>query len=534
MIKLNNFQEYKLIAIVSLLYTLFYNYTFFKHVTQVFEFSGINIIYTLSLGINLFLFIFFLFSIFASKYTTKPLLIFTVVVSAFSAYFMNTYNAIIDDTMYQNILQTNFNESLDLFSFKLILYIVFLAIIPSIFIYKYEINYQSFTFELKKRIKVLLITLLLMATIILSFSAFYTSFLRGHKDLKYYANPTFWLYSVTRYYRKNYFAQEIIVKPLGTDAAIHEEDEEDEKKELIIMVVGEATRADHFSLNGYERKTNPLLEQEDILNFSKMRSCGTTTAVSVPCMFSIYPKDDYSYKKGVSTENLLDVLSHTDYISILWRDNNSDSKGVALRVPYEDYKNPETNTICDIECRDEGMLVGLDKYIEKQKDKDIFIVLHQMGNHGPSYYKRYPQKFEQFTPVCKTNQLEECSVEELRNAYDNGILHTDSFLTDVINFLKPYSKDYETAMIYMSDHGESLGENNLYLHGIPYFMAPDSQTHVASVMWFGDDIKKEFDMKKLQKIKDTELSQDNLFHSILGLFEVETEIYDKNLDIFTK
>ena len=249
-------------------------------------------------------------------------------------------------------------------------------------------------------------------------------------------------------------------------------------------------------------------------------------------MFSIFGKADYDYKKGISTENILDVLKHTNDIQILWRDNNSDSKGVALRVDFEDFRTSKTNTICDEECRDEGMLVGLDKYIEKNKDKDILIVLHQMGNHGPAYYKRYPKEFEKFTPVCKSNQLEDCTKEEVSNGYDNAILYTDYFLSKVINFLKPYSNNYETAMLYMSDHGESLGENGLYLHGLPYFMAPDEQKHIGSLMWFGGkDIKEDIDIEKLSTYKDETFSQDNLFHTLLGLFEVDTKVYKKEMDI---
>lgn len=264
-----------------------------------------------------------------------------------------------------------------------------------------------------------------------------------------------------------------------------------------------------------------------------MSSCGTSTAHSVPCMFSVDTKKSYDYKRGISNENVLDVLTHTKEVNVLWRDNNSDSKNVALRVQYEDYKSSKLNTICeeDGECRDEGMLVGLDEYIKKSSNKDILIVLHQMGNHGPAYYKRYPKRFEQFTPVCKTNQLEKCTQEEVSNAYDNAILHTDWFLSEVINFLKPYSSTHETAMIYMADHGESLGENGLYLHGLPYFMAPDTQTHIASLMWFGDGLKKELDMEKLSQFASKPFSQDNLFHTLLGLFEVETDVYQPTLDI---
>ena len=296
------------------------------------------------------------------------------------------------------------------------------------------------------------------------------------------------------------------------------------------MVVGEAVRADRLSLNGYTRQTTPLLQREDIIKFPEMYSCGTSTAVSVPCMFSIFTRDEYSDNNMKSQENLLDVLHHAG-VNILWRDNNSDSKGTALRVPYEDYKSPSRNPICDVECRDEGMLVGLQEYIDRTKYGDILIVLHQMGNHGPAYFKRYPKEFEKFTPVCKTNQLEECSREEIGNAYDNAVLYTDYFLSKVISLLKQNEKSFESAMVYISDHGESIGENNLYLHGLPYFMAPDSQKHVGAILWFGNGFK--IDNKALKE-KSTEIfSQDYLFHTILGLLEVDTSIYDKTLDILS-
>ncbi len=447
---------------------------------------------------------------------------------------MDTYSVVIDSEMIRNAMQTNLNESLDLFSWKLVVYVLLLGAVPSLIIYKIKIEKRTFKQELIAKTKALGFSLLVIVVLLLSFSKFYTSFFREHKPLRYHVNPIYWIYSIGKYTNATFNSGPIIVKPLGEDAKIIHEGGLGKVKspELIIMVVGEAARADRFSLNGYERETNPLLKKEDIVNFSDVHSCGTATAQSVPCMFSVFDRTDYDHEKGITTENVIDVLKHTGFVNILWRDNNSDSKGVALRVDFEDYRTPKTNTMCDgDECRDEGMLVGLDAYIKKHKGEDILIVLHQMGNHGPAYYKRYPKEFEKFTPVCKTNQLEECTQEEVSNAYDNAILYTDYFLSKVINFLKPYSKDYETAMIYMSDHGESLGENGLYLHGMPYLIAPEAQKHIASVMWFGGEMKKDIDIKKLNAYKDKEFSQDNLFHTLLGIFEVESKVYDKNKDI---
>ncbi len=527
--------QYKLILISALFFTAFYNISFFTNILKVYPFESTNILYVSSIAILLISFIVFLFTLFSSKYTTKPILIITLFVSAFTAYFMDTYHVVIDDSMIRNSMQTNLSESSDLFSLKLVVYVILLGLLPSYFVYKTDIEYKSFKNEFFSKIKTIILSLAIILIIAFSFSKFYTSFFREHKPLRYHVNPIYWIYSVGKYINTTFNNGPIIVKPIGEDAKINEEAHHDaiDKTELIIMVVGEAARANRFSLNGYEKETNPLLKKEEIINFSNMYSCGTSTAESVPCMFSIFDKADYDYKKGISTENVLDVLTHTKHVNVLWRDNNSDSKGNALRVDFEDFRTSKTNTICeeDGECRDEGMLVGLDEYIKKHKGEDILIVLHQMGNHGPAYYKRYPKEFEKFTPVCKSNQLEECTQEEVSNAYDNAILYTDYFLSKVISFLKPYSNDYETAMLYMSDHGESLGENGLYLHGLPYFMAPDEQKHIGSLIWLGGEIKEDIDTVKLSSYKDKEFSQDNLFHTLLGLFEVETDVYKKDMDI---
>jgi lipid A ethanolaminephosphotransferase len=445
---------------------------------------------------------------------------------------MNSYQVVIDDTMLRNMMQTNIEESMDLITLKQILYLVILGLLPAFIVYKTKIDYGTIKVSLLSKAKTIIISLITIVLCIAIFSKHYTSFFREHKPLRYSANPIYWVYSIGKYVNKTFNSGPIIVKPIGLDAQIIDQGNSSKPK-LVIMVVGEAARADHFSLNGYKKETNPLLKNEDIINFNNMYACGTSTAVSVPCMFSIYNKSDYSYKKGITTQNVLDVLNHTNNISILWRDNNSDSKGVALRVPYEDYRTSKTNTICtqEGECRDIGMIKGLDKYVEEQKDKDILIVLHQMGNHGPAYYKRYTKEFEKFTPTCQTNQLEECTQEEISNAYDNAILYTDFFLTKTIDFLKEYNKSHKTAMIYMADHGESLGENGLYLHGLPYFMAPDAQTHVGSFMWFGDNIKEDININNIKMNSKNKYSQDNLFHTLLGIFNVKTDVYKKDMDI---
>ena len=523
-------KQIHLILLSSLFLVLFDNYAFFTNLVKVYPFNE-NRGFVISVGIILYILTVVFLAIVSNRYIIKPLLIIILLVSSMTNYFMNTYSVVIDDTMIRNTLQTDIHESLDLLSAKQVVYFVVFGLIPSWIIYQVKIVKQSFKTEFLERLKTIVISIVIIAGLFFVYSKNYTSFFREHKPLRYTVNPLYWIYSGGKYINKNFNNSKLVVAPLGTDAVV--EKSSDSRPKLVIMVVGEAARADHFSLNGYTRDTNPLLEkEEDIVNFSNVSSCGTSTAESVPCMFAVYGRDDYDYKRGISTENVLDVLKHTNDIAILWRDANSDSKGVALRVDYEWYKYPNNNTICtDGECRDEGMLVGLDKFIEKNKGKNILIVLHQMGNHGPAYYKRYPKAFEKFKPTCKTNQLEECTQQEITNAYDNAILYTDYFLEKVIQFLKQYDDEYDTAMIYMADHGESLGENGVYLHGLPYFMAPDAQKHVGAIMWFSKGMQKVIDMDAIKAKSSQAYSHDNLFHTLLGIFNVKTSVYNEQLDI---
>ena len=247
---IKNLTQTKLILFVSTFLILFYNYTFFNEVTNVYKFNGINILYTTSLVILIIALMNFLFTLFSSKYTTKAILILIILISSFTTYFMNTYHIVIDDSMIRNTLQTNIKESIDLFSLQLIIYVFFLGLLPSFVIYKIPLKYSSFKQELFNKIKSIILSLIIIVLIIFTFSKFYTSFLREHKPLRYYVNPTYWIYSISKYLNLTYNHEKKEIKIIGLDAKVVEEDQ-DEHKELVILVVGEAARADHFSLNGY-------------------------------------------------------------------------------------------------------------------------------------------------------------------------------------------------------------------------------------------------------------------------------------------
>ncbi|MEA9355824.1 phosphoethanolamine--lipid A transferase [Bacteriovorax sp. PP10] len=529
----------QLTLIISIFFVLFYNLAFFSKTFAVYPIDTQNIFFLASIVIilisatNLMLSLLLLIMnsflrVVRLKVVYKRFFLVVFFLAMLAAYVMDTYSTVIDDTMLLNILKTDAKESLDLVTIKLFFYIIFLFVLPMFLIFKIEVKEVLFKKDLVLKLKTILISLVVIFVMTISFGKFYASFLREQKPLRYYTNPTYWIYSMGKFgssfFKNPSKALEAIGK--GSIIPVHDVD-----RDMVILVVGETARRDSFSLNGNKNETNPLLKKENVLSFTNATSCGTSTAISVPCMFSYFGRSKFNVDDANSTENLLDVLSHTQEVNILWRDNNSDSKGVAVRAKFEDYKTSATNTICDEECRDVGMLVGLQKHIDSVKEKDILIVLHQMGNHGPAYYKRYPKEFEVFRPVCKTSELGKCTNEEITNAYDNAILYTDYFLSKVITLLKANSSKFNTAMLYVSDHGESLGENGIYLHGLPYMMAPKEQKDIAMIMWFGGGMEAETNYVLLKKRLNEPYSHDNVFHTILGMFEVESSVYKPEMDI---
>lgn len=463
---------------------------------------------------------------------SKPVLILLLILAASSAYFMDSYQVVIDQQMIANAAQTDQAEARDLLTPKLMIYLLVLGLLPAWLVYRWPITPQRLSRQLLGTGLALIVCLSISAGLILLNSDQYAAFFRQHKAVRYYANPAYPLYSGWKYVASQFATSaDQPVAVIGADAYIPESDVD---RELIIVVVGETARADHFALNGYPRDTNPYLTQiakRDILvSFRSATSCGTSTAYSVPCMFSGLDREHYSPSRGGQSENVLDIIQRTG-AHVLWLDNNSSSKGVADRVAYQSYKSADVNPECDIECRDAGMLSHLQHYIDSHPQGDIVIVLHQMGNHGPAYYKRYPAAFAQFTPVCTSSQLEQCSREQIINSYDNALRYTDYFLSQAIALLKRNDAHFETALLYASDHGESLGESNIYLHGLPYLIAPAEQTHIPFIIWLGQAFSHEVDIERLRGMATQPISHDHIFHTLLGLLEINSGVYQPALDL---
>lgn len=525
------------IAIVTIVLFLMLtaNMSLISQIKNTYPLNGNHLPFVISLMIFFSLLNAMFITVFSIGKFGKWVIALLLILAAQSAYYMDTYGVLIDTIMIGNVMQTDSKEVAGLLNMTMLLRTCFLGLLPAWIVIKYWPLTSTVRTDVFHKISAILLMGVLLVMIVWPSYAGYASFIREHRIVRFYANPTYPVYSLVKYVSQQLIAEKYTGPIIDTAPDAKLVAAGAEKHELVIMVVGETARYDRFSLNGYSRLTNPQLTKENVVSFSHVSSCGTSTRVSVPCMFSVLGRKDYEQDKALARENALDKLMDNG-VAVLWRDNNSDSKGVATRVQYEDFKSPTMNPVCDKECRDVGMLSGLDDYIAAHQNQDILIVLHQLGNHGPEYYRRYPEQFEQFKPVCKTGELKDCTQEMVDNGYDNAILYTDYFLSKVIQSLKPYDDQYETAMLYVADHGESLGEKGLYLHAAPYRFAPAEQTHVPAILWLG----KHFDYQLSQALpfKDYPLSHDDLYCTLLIAFEVETHTCDvkrtmlmENIDI---
>ncbi|MHC8304744.1 phosphoethanolamine transferase [Pseudomonas sp. PB3P13] len=470
----------------------------------------------------------------AFRYVLKPAITLIFIISAGVTYFMNQYGVLLDAGMLRNFAETNVTEVRDLLSIKLLVYIVLLGVLPSCLMWVVPVSYRRWQREILTKVLVSLASVAVLGGVALLNYQGLSSLFRNHHELRLMVVPSNYISASFSYLREQVASAKQPFVKIGEDAQRTATLQTRGRKSLTVLVIGESARAENFGILGYGRDTTPTLEKEaGLIAFSDVYSCGTETAVSVPCMFSNMGRKAYNAGQAKNEEGLLDVLKHAG-LNVIWRDNQSGCKDTCNRVTLEDVSKLKDPVLCaDSECRDEILLQGLQQFIDTL-DRDTVLVLHQMGSHGPDYYKRYPKEYEHFTPVCESNALNDCTRESIINGYDNTLVYTDHVLSALIDLLRSNQDKLDTAMLYVSDHGESLGEYNLFLHGTPYMLAPDQQKHVPMLAWFSDNFQKSFsvDTHCLQMSRDKPLSQDNLFHSMLGLLEISSKVYQQDLDLF--
>ncbi|OYT97595.1 MAG: phosphoethanolamine transferase [Pseudomonas sp. PGPPP3] len=470
----------------------------------------------------------------AFRWVLKPTLSVLLLCGAGATYFMNQYGTLIDKEMLRNIAETNPSEAFDLLSLKFAAYLLLLGVLPCWLVWQTPVNYRIWHRELFSKAVVLTGCTALLGGVALANYQGLSSLFRNHHELRLMVTPSNIVGASSSYLREQLASAKQPFQLVASDALQSANWQSHARKSLTVLVIGESARAENFGLLGYARNTTPELSQEDdLISFNNVSSCGTETAVSVPCMFSNMGRADYKAQIAKNQDSLLDVLKRAG-LNVIWRDNQAGCKGTCDRVTLEDVSNDKDAALCNSqECFDEILLKNLQHFIDNLQ-QDTVLVLHQMGSHGPEYFKRVPKAFERFTPVCTSNALNECSQEEIVNAYDNTILYTDHVLATLIDLLRKNEQKIDTGMLYLSDHGESLGEYNLFLHGAPYMMAPEQQKHVGMFAWFskGYQLSAGLDSQCLRGERDKALSHDNLFHSMLGLLQVDTRAYNPRLDLF--
>jgi len=470
-----------------------------------------------------------IFLLFAFRFVLKPVLIGALLIAAVCAHFMGAYGVVIDRDMIQNVAETDPREVRDLLTSGLVLHVLLLGALPAAGVALLPLRFGSLRRELVTRLAVTGVSVVLAGALVALHFKEFSLIGRQHGELRLLINPTSPIYAALRFLRGSSEPQSALA--IAADA--RRSSPAKGRKTLVVLVVGETARAASFSLNGYARDTNPLLSRQPVVNFTQVSSCGTSTAVSVPCMFGALGRAEYSDHEAKRRESLLDVLQRVG-VNVLWRDNNSGCKSTCDRVPRQAGTELRKPVFCDGDgCFDEVLLEGLQAYIDRL-DGDGLVVLHQQGSHGPAYWKRSPEAFKRFLPECHDAAVESCSREAIVNAYDNTILYTDFVLSRLIDLLARNAERVDTAMLYVSDHGESLGEHGIYLHGLPWRLAPDEQTRVPMLAWLSDGFaeSRAIDVECLERRRHEPVSHDHLFHSMLGLFAVETRAYSPALDLF--
>jgi len=463
---------------------------------------------------------------FAIRWVVRPLLTALVVISAAAAWYMRTYAVLLDPTMIQNVLRTDTHEARELLNLHMLAWVIAWSALPVAFIWMVKLRPVAPLRALLVRAGAVLAACLVAALAFVVISRDLTSFMRNDREARYLITPGNFIYGLAVQSAHRVEDVHVAREPVGTDAHFVRAAYEKAPR-VLVLVVGETARAANFSLLGYPRETNPELASADVTAFTDVTSCGTSTEVSVPCMFSPYGRANYDERRIRNSEGLLNVLVRAGY-AVKWLDNQSGCKGVC-KGDGIDYEKLCTGD----DCRDEDLARRVAEELPQVATNTVF-VLHMMGNHGPAYFKRYPAQFRRFLPDCATAELRDCSREQVVNAYDNAILYTDHVLASVIRTLADDPRRLESAMIYVSDHGESLGEHGLYLHGIPYAIAPEFQTHVPMVVWLSKQMTSTGDVDPacLRAKSHAAFSHDNLFHSVLGLMDVQTSAYHASSDIF--
>lgn len=452
-----------------------------------------------------------------------------VLLAAIAGHYMAAYGIYIDADMVRNVVNTDWAEARDLLGPD-VLRPLLVSLPALLFLARVRITPRRPGRVLLVRAMFLVAMVMLgLAGAAVSMQSL-SSFLRNQREVRYLLTPANAVVSLAKVASERPRSARVQL-PIGEDA-VQLPAATMRRPRLLVLVVGETARAANWGLGGYHRQTTPALARRDVVNYPHVTACGSSTEVSLPCMFSPQGRADYDGKAIRGHQSVLHVLQRAG-VSVLWRDNQSGCKGVCSGLAFEDFRGGTDRDLCrGAHCFD-GILVRDLAAAARREPGDRVLVLHMLGNHGPTYSERYPAGFARYTPVCATSDLGRCERAHIVNAYDNALLYTDHVLGQAIDALAGM-EDYDTALLYLSDHGESLGENRLYLHGMPHAIAPVEQLRVPMVAWFSRGWRRQtgLDIACVRGSAGLEYTHDNLFHTLLGLTDVRTTLYDPGRDIY--
>jgi len=465
----------------------------------------------------------------------RPAIASLTLVAAGAAHFIDAYGVMLDPSMLRNVLATHPAEALELLTANFAFDLVVKGVLPAMIFLRWPVRVLPWRQALLERAALLVSAL---GVIVITVWVFYqplSSLMRNQRELRYLITPVNVLWSGGVALSAQSQLAIAPRAPIGLDAKPGESWAGRQRPLVVVMVVGETARAANWGLNPGARETTPELRQLPVINFSQVQSCGTNTEVSVPCMFAPVGRRDYDERRIRSQESLLHVLQRAG-VQVHWLDNQSGCKGVCDELPNAFVKDRVQGGCPPGGCLDDRLLDGFSDRLANAQGTHLW-VLHMLGNHGPSYFRRYPQSFEHFKPACREDDLHHCSVEAVGNAYDNALRFTDHVLAQTIASLRRVADRVDSALIFVSDHGESLGEKGLFLHGIPYRIAPVEQTRVPMVWWLSPGLDAAIGTpfgcvdRELRRVSATPVAHDHLFHSLLGLLDVRTALREPTLDL---
>ncbi|PJF08819.1 phosphoethanolamine transferase [Pseudorhodobacter sp. MZDSW-24AT] len=460
----------------------------------------------------------------------RPVAAVLILIAASAQYFEQSYGVLIDRDMVRNVVETTVAESQHLITRPAVLWIGGTGLVPAALVFWPKLRRVGGWHPLWRWPVGVTLCFALMAGALFSDYKAFSAALRERHDLMAAYQPGATLAAVVRYGREQWKSADPVAAPLGTDAKPGAFLGAAQKPVLLVIFAGETARAQNWGLNGYGRNTTPGLARRDVINFTDVTACGTSTAVSLPCMFSRLTAADYSRARALGQENLLDVLGHAG-LAVEWHDNNTGDQKIAQRLGWAQVEATRAPEACRDECTDEVFLPLIRDRLATITQNTV-LVLHMIGSHGPAYHLRYPATRAGFLPDCQTADFAACTTEQIVNTYDNTILETDHVLSQAIDLLAA-SDRVLSGLVYLSDHGESLGEDGLYLHAAPKFMAPEVQTKVPMLWWLAPGFARSLglDAACLRAARRHPVSHDNLFHSVLGILDIVTEVRDPALDL---